>query len=118
MDIAFGRRDIASILFKHSKLLGGLFLVVCIVIFGGSYILPSKYKAEARILVQSGREFEVATERGNNPPAGVPYITKQEVINSEAEILSSRDHPPTIGTISKFSWASMEGIPMNQFTLT
>jgi uncharacterized protein involved in exopolysaccharide biosynthesis len=91
MDIELGRREVVSILFKHAKLLSIIFVAVFVVFFGGSYILTSKYKAEARILVQSGREFEVATDKGNNAPAGVPYITKQEIINSEAEILASRD---------------------------
>ena len=91
MDIALGRREIVSILFKHAKLLAGLFVVVFAVFFGGSYILTSKYKAETQILVHSGREFEVATEKGNMAPTGVPSITKQEIINSEVEILGSHD---------------------------
>jgi uncharacterized protein involved in exopolysaccharide biosynthesis len=91
MDIALGRREVVSILFKHAKLLAGIFVGVFIVVFGGSWFLTSKYKAEARILVQSGREFEVPTEKGNSPPSGVPYVTKQEIINSEVEILGSRD---------------------------
>jgi uncharacterized protein involved in exopolysaccharide biosynthesis len=91
MDMALGRREIVSILFKHARLLSGIFVAVFIIVFGGSYLLTSKYKAETQVLVQSGREFEVPTEKGNNAPAGVPYITKQEVINSEVEILSSRD---------------------------
>jgi uncharacterized protein involved in exopolysaccharide biosynthesis len=91
MDTALGRREVVSILFKNAKLLTGFFVVVFAVFLGGSYILTPKYKAEARILVQGGREFEVPTDKGNNPPAGVPYITKQEVINSEVEILSGRD---------------------------
>ena len=91
MDITLGRREVISILFKHSRLLTGLFVVVFAVFIGGSYTLTPRYKAEARILVQSGREFQVATEKGNNPPSGVPTITKQEIINSEVEILSSRD---------------------------
>ncbi len=91
MDIALGRREVVSILFKHAKLLGIIFVAVFVVCFGGSFLMPSKYKAETRILVQSGREFEVATEKGESSPTGVPYITKQEVINSEVEILGSRD---------------------------
>jgi len=91
VDIALGRREVISILFKHWKLLSGLFVVVFAVFYGGSYIITPKYKAEARILVQSGREFEVATEKGNNPPSGVPFISKQEIVNSEVEILGNRD---------------------------
>jgi polysaccharide biosynthesis transport protein len=91
MDIALGRREVASILFKHAKRLAVIFFAVFVVFFGGSYILTDTYKAETRILVQSGREFEVATQRGDQTPTGVPQITKQEIINSEVEILGSRD---------------------------
>ena len=91
MDIALGRREVVSILFKHAKLLTIIFAAVFTVFFGGSYLMTSKYKAEAQIMVQSGREFEVATEKGNTAPTGVPYITKQEIVNSEVEILGSRD---------------------------
>jgi uncharacterized protein involved in exopolysaccharide biosynthesis len=96
MEVALGRRDVVSILFKHVKLLTALFFGVFVVIFGGSYLLTSKYKAEAQILVQSGREFEVATEKGDSSPTGVPYITKQEIVNSEVEILNSRNLAETV----------------------
>jgi uncharacterized protein involved in exopolysaccharide biosynthesis len=91
MDSALGRREVVSILFKHWRLLGSLFAGMLVLVFGGSYILTPKYKAETRILVQTGREYEVPTEKGSNQPAGVPYTTKQEIINSEVEILGSRD---------------------------
>jgi uncharacterized protein involved in exopolysaccharide biosynthesis len=91
MDIDLGRREILSILFKNWKMLLIAFVAVFVVFFGGSYILTSKYKAESQILVQSGREFEVVTDKGDQSPAGVPYVTKQEVVNSEVEILTSRD---------------------------
>jgi uncharacterized protein involved in exopolysaccharide biosynthesis len=91
MEFALGRREVVSILFKHARLLTALFFGVFALFFGGSYLLPSKYKAEAQVLVQSGREFEVVSEKGNNSPTGVPYITKQEIINSEVEILNSRN---------------------------
>jgi uncharacterized protein involved in exopolysaccharide biosynthesis len=91
MDLNLGRREILSILFKNWKMLLFAFLAVFAVFFGGSYILTSRYKAESQVLVQSGREFEVVPDKGDGSPAGVPYMTKQEVINSEVEILVSRD---------------------------
>jgi uncharacterized protein involved in exopolysaccharide biosynthesis len=91
MDIALGRREVASILFKHAKLLTIIFVTVFVVFFGASYILTPTFKAETQILVQSGREFEVATDKGNQAPTGAPMITKQEIINSEVEIINSRD---------------------------
>jgi uncharacterized protein involved in exopolysaccharide biosynthesis len=91
MDIALGRREVASILFKHARQLSIVFVAVFAIFFGGSFLLVPTYKAETQILVQSGREFEVSTDKGNLAPTGVPYITKQEVINSEVEILKSDD---------------------------
>jgi len=57
--------------------------------FAGSYLITSTYKAESEVLVQSGREFEIPTEKGNTPATGAPQITKQEIINSEVELLES-----------------------------
>jgi len=91
MDLALGRREVASILFKHSRLLIILFVGILVLVYAGSYVLTEKYKAHTLVLVQSGREFEVPTEKGGLAPTGVPQITKQEVINSEVEILSSHD---------------------------
>jgi uncharacterized protein involved in exopolysaccharide biosynthesis len=91
MDIALGRREVASILFKHARLLIILFVSVFVVVYAASFLFTEKFKAETRVLVQSGREFEVATEKGNEAPTGVPQVTKQEIINSEVEILGSRD---------------------------
>ena len=91
MDIDLGRREVLSVLFKNWKQIAILFFGVFAVFFGGSYLLTSKYKAQTRILVQTGREFEVTTDQGNPAPTGVPYVTKQEIVNSEVEILSGRD---------------------------
>jgi uncharacterized protein involved in exopolysaccharide biosynthesis len=91
MDVsALNRREVASILFKHGKLLVSVFVAVFVIVFGGSYLLTPKYKAEAQLLIQSGREFQVVPEKGENLPT-VPYMTKQEVVNSEVQILQSED---------------------------
>jgi uncharacterized protein involved in exopolysaccharide biosynthesis len=91
MDLALGRREIASILFKNFRLLLILFVAIFVLVIAGSFVLTEKFKADTLVLVQSGREFEVPTEKGGMTPTGVPQITKQEVINSEVEILSSHD---------------------------
>jgi uncharacterized protein involved in exopolysaccharide biosynthesis len=57
----------------------------------GSFVLTPTYKAETEVLVQSGREYEIPTEKGSVAPTGAPMITKQEIINSEVEILGGRD---------------------------
>ncbi len=92
MDIyALGLREVISILFKHMKVLAVIFVCVFTFIFCASFLFTEKYKAQTRLLVQSGREFELPTPTGDNPPAGVPTITKQEIINTEVELLGSRD---------------------------
>jgi uncharacterized protein involved in exopolysaccharide biosynthesis len=112
------RREVLSILFKHWKLLFGLFLGGFALVFGASFIFRSTYKAEARLLVQSGREFAISTDQGNNPPAGVPYITKQEIINSEVEILKSRDIAEavirTVGLARLYPGIAADGDPANE----
>jgi uncharacterized protein involved in exopolysaccharide biosynthesis len=91
MDIALSRREVASILFKNLKRLSIIFVCVFAVLFGGSYVIPPTYKAESEVLIQSGREYDIPTEKGDSAPTGAPMISKQEIINSEVEILSGHN---------------------------
>jgi uncharacterized protein involved in exopolysaccharide biosynthesis len=90
MDVVLSRRETLSVLFKHWKLLACAFLATVVVFLGGSFLLAPAYKAQGQVLVQGGREFEIAVQKGETAPVGAPYVTKQEIINSEVEILNSR----------------------------
>jgi uncharacterized protein involved in exopolysaccharide biosynthesis len=83
-------REILSILFKEWRKLVGVFLALAVLVIGYSYTLTPYYQATARLLVKSGREYQVRSDP-SQPVAAVPSVTKQEIVNSEIQILTSRD---------------------------
>ncbi len=87
---ALQKREVISILFKEKHALIGTFLIVTLVIFGLSFLMSPKYEADAKFIIKSGREFQNRPDPGQQA-ATLPYLTKQEIMNSELEILSSND---------------------------
>jgi len=83
-------REVLSILFKERRKLVGVFLGLSILVIGWSYTLTPYYEATTRLLIKSGREFQVRSDP-TQPVAAVPSATKQEIVNSEIQILTSRD---------------------------
>lgn len=83
-------REVLSILFKERRKLFGAFLGLALGVIGYSYLLTPYYDATGRLLVKTGREFQVRSDP-NQPVASAPSVTKQEVVNSEIQILTSRD---------------------------
>lgn len=83
-------REVLSILFKEQRKLLGVFLGLALLVIGWSYTLTPYYEASTRLLIKSGREFQVRSDP-NQPVASVPSATKQEIVNSEIQILTSRD---------------------------
>jgi uncharacterized protein involved in exopolysaccharide biosynthesis len=83
-------RELLSILFKERLKLVIVFVVLCAAVIGYSYLLTPYYEAAGRLLVKSGREFQTRSDP-NQPTVAVPSSTKQEIVNSEIQILTSRD---------------------------
>jgi uncharacterized protein involved in exopolysaccharide biosynthesis len=83
-------REVLSILFKEWKKLAIVFFGLMLLVTGYSLTLTPYYEASTRLLVKSGREFQVRSDP-NQPVASVPSTTKQETVNSEIQILTSRD---------------------------
>jgi uncharacterized protein involved in exopolysaccharide biosynthesis len=83
-------RELFSILFKEKLKLILVFVVLCGLAVGYSFVLAPYYEATTRLLVKSGREFQTRSDP-NQPIAAVPSSTKQEIVNSEIQILTSRD---------------------------
>ena len=83
-------REMLSILFKEKRKLIGVFLTLAVLVVGYSYILTPYYEATSRLLVKTGREFQVRSDPAQ-PVASVPSVTKLEIVNSEVQILTSRD---------------------------
>lgn len=83
-------RELLSILFKEKLKLVLVFVLLCAAVTGYSYLLTPYYDATTRLLVKTGPEFQTRSDT-NQPVAGVPSTTKLEVVNSEIQILTSRD---------------------------
>jgi uncharacterized protein involved in exopolysaccharide biosynthesis len=83
-------RELLSILFKEKTKLFLVFVVLCAAVVGYSFLLTPYYEATTRLLVKTGPEFQTQSDT-NAPVAGVPSTTKLEVVNSEIQILTSRD---------------------------
>src|SRR5260370_30862841 len=83
-------REVLSILFKERRKLVGVFLGLSILVIGWSYTLTPYYEATTRLLIKSGREFQVRSDP-TQPGAAVPSATQQEIGNSEIPILTGRD---------------------------
>ena len=83
-------REVLSILFKEKRKLLGVFIGLFVLVVGWSYTLAPYYEATTRLLVKTGREFQVRSDP-SQPVASVPSATKQEIVNSEIQILTSRD---------------------------
>jgi uncharacterized protein involved in exopolysaccharide biosynthesis len=83
-------RELFSILFKEKLKLVLVFVVLCVAVIGYSFILTPYYEATTRLLVKTGPEFQTQSDT-NAPVASVPSSTKLEIVNSELQILTSRD---------------------------
>ena len=83
-------RELLSILFKEKLKLTAVFVALFVLVVGYSLVLTPYYAATTRLLVKSGREFQTRSDP-NQPVVAVPSSTKAEIVNSEIQILTSRD---------------------------
>jgi len=85
-------RDILTILFKHKYKILIIFLATVITVTVGSFLLPPTYEAKSSLLVKFGREYVYRPEVGERSSnVGLIPLNQEEVINSEIQILTSRD---------------------------
>ena len=87
-------RDFLTVLFKHKNTTLIIFFAVVTTVTIGSFLLPPTYEAKSTLLVKFGREYiyrpEVG-ERGSSDSRSLIPLNQEEVINSEIQILTSRD---------------------------
>lgn len=82
-------RDFLTVLFKHRTKILAIFLVTVATVTIGSFLMSPVYEAESSILVKFGRENIYRPEVGDKSP--MISINQEEAINSEINILTSRD---------------------------
>jgi uncharacterized protein involved in exopolysaccharide biosynthesis len=83
-------RDIATPLFRHPKLVLLTFLVILLATVVGIILLPNDYEAKMKILVKRDRVDE-AVSPGRDAVFSNPGGVTEEELNSEVELLKSRD---------------------------
>ncbi len=66
-----------------------VFLIVTTIVVGGSFLIPPMYTAQAAIMIKLGREFYYREPAGNSDERAI--FSLAEMVNSEVEILGSRD---------------------------
>jgi uncharacterized protein involved in exopolysaccharide biosynthesis len=83
-------RDIATPLFRHPKLVLLTFLSLVLGTFLGILLPPKQYEAKMKILVKRER-VDAAVSPGRDAVMSTPGDITEEELNSEVELLRSRD---------------------------
>src|SRR2546425_4593525 len=83
-------RDILAPMFRRSRLVVLSFLVIFLGALFSELLLPRQYEAQMKILVNRERVDPVVTTDRNAPLPLRPDVTEEE-LNSEVELLKSRD---------------------------
>ena len=86
-------RDFLTVLFKHKYKILIIFFAVVTTVTIGSFLLPPTYEAKSSLLIKFGREYIYRSEVGERASDSRPLmpLNQEEVINSEIQILTSRD---------------------------
>ena len=83
-------RDFLYVVFKHKTKILTVFLATVITVTVGSFIIKPTYEANSNILIKFGRE-NIYTPATTNGSTHIVSLNRQEEINSEIEILKSRN---------------------------
>jgi uncharacterized protein involved in exopolysaccharide biosynthesis len=85
-------RDGASALFRRRRMVLFTFLAVALGTALVTWLLPNKYESRMKILVKNQRvDVAITPEATGGAPVGVDSEVSENVINSEIELLTSRD---------------------------
>ena len=88
---AFGLREILTIGFKYKVKIIIIFLLAVLVSPIVYYLIPRIYQAHAQIMVKFGWEYMYGPELALQGKSSVSPYARNEVVNSEIQILNSRD---------------------------
>ena len=91
-EMALTMRDVVMPVFRQRRLAGLIFLGIFVGALLCALLLPRKYEAEMKILVNRERVDAVVTPDPDNVngPGIVPAVSEED-LNSEVELIKSRD---------------------------
>ncbi len=84
-----GTREFLTIFFKHRTRMLIVFFSVLLSVAVFTFLQAPVFEAKSTILIKYGREYMSQSEVGDSPP--VRTVDEEAVINSEIQILKSRD---------------------------
>ena len=87
---SFGVREVLTIGFKHKYLILAVFLIAIMASPIVYYLLPRVYESKAYLMVKFGWEYMYSPQLAVEGQSPSPFA-RNEVINSEIQILESRD---------------------------
>ena len=87
---SFTARDVVAIGFRHQRVLVLCFVGVVLGVSLSALFLPTKYRAETKLLVKRDRIDPVVSPEQNAPMTFHDTVSEEE-INSEVELIQSQD---------------------------
>jgi uncharacterized protein involved in exopolysaccharide biosynthesis len=85
-------KEFLTVIFKHQKKILAVFGTVVILVTLVNLLLPPTYVADSSIMVKFGREYVYNPEVGDtNSVNSILSMGQAEIVNSEIEIIKSRD---------------------------
>lgn len=108
---SFAVRAFLYAVFKHRRLALGIFLVVFLASSIAGLSRHSTWRATSRVLVKIGETVQLAPAETPSKSIGMPLST--EVINTEAEIVKSREVAEE--AVNRLGWKPEEDTPMSEF---
>jgi uncharacterized protein involved in exopolysaccharide biosynthesis len=82
-------RDMLTIFFKHRAKILTIFSIIVIMVTAITFFASPVYQAQSSVLVKYGREYMNQSEVGTTAP--MMSLNREEIINSEIQILKSPD---------------------------
>jgi uncharacterized protein involved in exopolysaccharide biosynthesis len=103
-------RDVVMPVFRQRRLASLIFLGIFVGAMLGAVLLPRKYEAEMKILVNRERVDAVVTPDPDNVngPGIVPAVSEED-LNSEVELIKSRDLLERVVVACGLSFESKSG---------
>lgn len=103
-------RDALMPIFRHRRLASLVFWGVLLGAMTAGLLMPRKYEAEMKILVNRDRVDSVVTPDADGPvPAAPSTVVTEEDLNSEVELLKSRDLLEQVVVTCKLAPAALKG---------
>ncbi len=89
-------RDVTFTLFRHRRKIVAFFLTVMFIVGLGTFLVPEMYQSTSKLMVRLGKESVTLDPTATTGQTVTVYQDRQQEINSELEIIRSRELAETV----------------------